>query len=1083
MGSSSRRRRRRGENNNNNRATAEENTSQPTTTSTNTNTKRNSECESSTTTTSTNNTPSAPRTLKLSDYLGKLSTTVSTPLSFHDGSCEGNLTSLDFDFESCCNNSRIVKNTVADGIHKNSSIVMDWTPKPALVGFTIDVTAASSNEEEMKPQDVVRQSLLRLQEYYLSSNNGNTVKAAALCTLRVEILNDECMAVVSEWLAAQEAQEQHSGPNHPDATAARNFQQCVSLSALEELILIFPRGLKASSMNEGTTTPLEGPSLSGFSWDGAVGMMDTANGSSDEGVSAFQQQSKNQEPSTSKRAKKRDTSDMAPTSDVLRHLLVALRHRNLSIKRLKLEISPAIYSGPTTVSTETSQLDTQGIVMLSALIAQFAATLTALELPYCPLPSTVAPSSASLLNDRNDDPRSALNPLNRLALSIRRCVGLQVLDLTGSTCGRVLLHSCPMFLTETLPALHRLRALRLAESQLGDERAVTFITALHKAVGGWGRLEELDLSGAQLSPDCFSDIFCRRGFELQSETKHSDTWSHTATSYTEVDTNNNNNDNNTTSPLRTLVLQSNRINNSMSTDLAWCLSQCPLLTHLSLRHNDLMGPKTKEELDLAWDGLPALLSSLVCQEHLQTLVLSRNRKLSDRGVAALTQTHLQRFAALRRLDLSQCGLTSASLACLAPVLTKLEELQVLLLSENDLRGAEEVLRGPLPLAPFLASSSDDSATEATTATNPVKVFDPAYMSHKNSAAKSPVAIELERRDREEGRVRYRGDSFSTSDDTPSPSSVEDHSSAKERAGWPPLLQFSYALSQCVSLTELDLSDTGLGLQVDPFSFAPLVEGTAMMSATNRAVVERQRLAQRFSAVGFAIAVSQLPRLKVLRLQHLDRLDGAFLMVAFSGGAMVHEDTASLHQSDVKPTESYVNSIRRIMASASDGSLSSLSSSSSATGSSLRELRLRHCSGLGDVGLLQLCETTPCVLERIAHCRVVDLGGCGVTQDGWEGLLSDFLERRNEESGQGVTAPIPLQWEELWLDGNGSRRSHFSSVVGNHANNKKKTDQEELEVMSEWQQQRLVTAFQNRQLHPKLKFVTVFDSCGLVGKIG
>lgn len=351
-------------------------------------------------------------------------------------------------------------------------------------------------------------------------------------------------------------------------------------------------------------------------------------------------------------------------------------------------------------------------------------------------------------------PTAALRALSVRHLNCQRCTEasvaslvaviaaagatLESLDLRGS--GHVLLE---MVRSGAVRRLAALRHLDVGDCPLGDVWAPRLLTDLEAGVGGWFALASLRASHAGLTAH---GLECMLG-----QLRRKDEAAEVATVC--------------------LDLSANSLGDDAAAVLATCLVRCHALKALDLRHNSFT-PKSAA----------FLISSLAHASGLRSLCLRSNR-LGNDGLAHLA-AYSRHWPALETLDLTRCRITAAGggLRSLAAALDGLESLQRLLLSGNNLR----LEAGDEGHGPGHGREGSDGAPK-------LFAYDPAYLKGGGDG-KVPTSFELDRLDREAGRVRYRGPA------------VEVGAGAEDKGPADPFQRLGDALSGCRGLRVLDLSD-------------------------------------------------------------------------------------------------------------------------------------------------------------------------------------------------------------------------------------------------------------------------------------
>ncbi|KAK7200152.1 Leucine Rich repeat [Novymonas esmeraldas] len=313
---------------------------------------------------------------------------------------------------------------------------------------------------------------------------------------------------------------------------------------------------------------------------------------------------------------------------------------------------------------------------------------------------------------------------------------LSVLDLTGMR------HTREVVASGQLRQLTRLTSLDVSHTHLEEDAVLRLLRDVHDGAGGWWRLQHLGLAQCDISEDVMSLLHTQREAACVAG--------------------------DAPAALESLNVSGARLSRRVAFVLAGCLMQCPRLRHLRTRH-----------CRLAANSLEDVAAALQHAAGLQTWELCLNR-CGDDGAAALA-AHARCWPALTEMDLSRCRLTSASLHPLSRALPMWDRLHTLRLVGNDLR------LQPQP----------QSAGSASGGMGGLFAYDPSYMRSYGSGAKVPTSFELDRRDREEGRQRYRGTEELLRDDdaaTPPP---------------PPMEALGEALSMCSQLKVFDVSDCAM----------------------------------------------------------------------------------------------------------------------------------------------------------------------------------------------------------------------------------------------------------------------------------
>lgn len=224
-------------------------------------------------------------------------------------------------------------------------------------------------------------------------------------------------------------------------------------------------------------------------------------------------------------------------------------------------------------------------------------------------------------------------------------------------------------------------------------------------------------------------------------------------------------------PLTCLALSANRLGDDEAAGLlALCLVQCHALEEVDLRHSGLSGRSAED-----------LISALAHATGLRVLCLSANR-LGEEGAAHLAM-YSKCWPALAVLDLTRCHITGdRGVRSLATAIAHLESIAELYLTENALGAGG-------------GTAAEGRAGEGT-AERGLKLFayDKGYLKADGESKKVPTSFELDRRDREMGRVRYRG-----------PTIADGEAPSEERPSSDAYSALGEALSTCRALRVLDLT--------------------------------------------------------------------------------------------------------------------------------------------------------------------------------------------------------------------------------------------------------------------------------------
>ncbi|CCW63817.1 unnamed protein product [Phytomonas sp. EM1] len=324
-----------------------------------------------------------------------------------------------------------------------------------------------------------------------------------------------------------------------------------------------------------------------------------------------------------------------------------------------------------------------------------------------------------------------------------------------------------------------LQCLDLSHNNLGDLCITQLVKDLSYGVGGWHQLHRLALAGCQVSAYSL-ELFSKALPSCKDEERTAEVEDSTRP----------------VTRIEDFNLDANKLTEDAIFHLSTCLMRCTSLKQIDLRHNSI-----------SKRGIEQLLSSLTHATSLRCLRLRSNR-LTDEGIQSLSK-QIKRWQELEELDLTRCRLTTLSLVDLATAIRSLLQLRVLRMSGNDLR--------PIKTNGILLSQSQPDGANSREE-NELKLFayDPSYMrpgSNSESGTSThhdmrvPTSYEIERRDRERGRVRYRG--------TQEIDLEMIHKNSCE-VEINPFQVFGAALRSCQGLRVLDLSDCSL--QDESFAF-------------------------------------------------------------------------------------------------------------------------------------------------------------------------------------------------------------------------------------------------------------------------
>ncbi|KAG5506017.1 hypothetical protein GH5_05697 [Leishmania sp. Ghana 2012 LV757] len=385
---------------------------------------------------------------------------------------------------------------------------------------------------------------------------------------------------------------------------------------------------------------------------------------------------------------------------------------------------------------------------------------------------------------------------------------LKVLDLTGVR------HARELVAARQLRHLIHISSLDVGNTLLEEDALQCLLMDVQEGVGGWWLLQHLGLAQCEVSEAVVTLLHDQYEQHARDEVPL----------------------------LESLNVSGARLPRRAAFVMAKCLMQCTRLRHLQTRHCHLQSASLED-----------MAAALRHATGLQTWVLCLN-KLGDEGVAALTK-YARCWPSLEGMDLSRCRLTCASVHALSRALPGWNRLQSLRLVGNDLRWQ----------APHtFSSSSEVDGSENCRDTCGLFAYDPAYMKGHGSSAKVPTSYELERRDRKEGRQRYKGtEGF-----------VEEAAAITS-----PMEALGEALSMCSQLRVLDLSDCAM-------ADAQLVQFSTHFAG---AALEELRLSANplFAAVAALDALEEV----LWRTPSLSVLDLSFTAFGDLGVSMVCDGTA------------------------------------------------------------------------------------------------------------------------------------------------------------------------------------------------
>ncbi|CAJ1024824.1 putative Leucine Rich repeat [Leishmania utingensis] len=465
---------------------------------------------------------------------------------------------------------------------------------------------------------------------------------------------------------------------------------------------------------------------------------------------------------------------------------------------------------------------------------------------------------------------------------------LTVLDLTGMR------HAHEFIASRQLCHLIRLSYLDFSHTQLSEDAVQRLLRDVQDGVGGWWLLQHLGLAQCEVSEAVVLLLHNQHEQHAKGEAPL----------------------------LESLNVSGARLSCRAAFVMAMCLVQCPRLRHLQTRHCRLQ-PASVEDM----------AAGLQHATELQTWMLCFN-KFGDEGVAALTK-YARCWPSLTDMDLSRCRLTCASVHALSRALPEWNKLQSLRLVGNDLRWQP-------PQALSSSSSSGVESSRNGRDTNGLFAYDPAYMKTHGSSVKVPTSYELERRDRKEGRQRYKG-TEELAEETVSVA--------------PPLEALGEALSMCSQLRVLDLSDCAM-------ADAQLVQLSTHFTGAS---LEELRLASNplFATVPALDALVEV----LWRTPNLSVLDLSFTALGDLGVSMMCDGTAGVDGGVLKAMPGLHTLLLSGCAVESLGWESLAAAVSQLT--SLRHIALHH----NRVSELALLEELLRQLVTVSTLRSVNLAWC------------------------------------------------------------------------------------------------------------
>ncbi|GET88251.1 hypothetical protein, conserved [Leishmania tarentolae] len=488
---------------------------------------------------------------------------------------------------------------------------------------------------------------------------------------------------------------------------------------------------------------------------------------------------------------------------------------------------------------------------------------------------------------------------------------LTVLDLTGMQ------HAHELVASRQLRRLVHLSSLDVSHTQLEEDAVQCLLRDVRDGVGGWWLLQHLGLAQCEVS-------------EAVVTLLHDEYEQHARTE----------------APLlESLNLSGARLSRRAAFVMAMSLMQCTRLRHIQTRHCHLQPA-----------SLESMAAALLHARGLQTWVLCLN-KFGDEGVVELTK-HARCWPSLKDIDLSRCRLTCASVHALSRAIPEWSKLQSLRLAGNDLRWK------PSQALPS-SSPSRVEGSENERDAGGLFAYDTSYMKGYGSSAKVPTSYELERRDRKEGRQRYKGTEELAEVAVPIT---------------PPLEVLGEALSMCLELRVLDLSDCAM-------ADAQLVE---LVSNFAGVALEELRLAANplFTTVPALDALVKL----LWRTPKLSVLDLSFTGLGDLGVSMLCDGTAGGDGGVLKSMSGLHTLLLSGCAVESLGWESLAAAVSQLT--SLRHITLHH----NRVSKTALLEELLSELATVPSLQSVSLVGCVDSPESLHGLRDGAVCRALRERG-------------------------------------------------------------------------------------
>ncbi|KPA78122.1 putative mitochondrial leucine-rich repeat protein (LRRP) [Leptomonas pyrrhocoris] len=363
----------------------------------------------------------------------------------------------------------------------------------------------------------------------------------------------------------------------------------------------------------------------------------------------------------------------------------------------------------------------------------------------------------------------------------KSCTSLVELHLNGTQPARELIS------TGLLRRFSKLTSVDVGRTQLEEDAVVKLLRDLHEGGNGWWHLRLLGLAQCEFT-DAAVDVMAEQLREGQAQQQQQQRQRQAPTilkAVGEAGPAGSPEDTEGDVALTSFDISGARLSRTAVFTLAGCLVPCTALIHLNTRHCRLQA-----------DGVEHLAAALQHATGLRTWVLCLNR-LADEGMAALAK-YGKYWPNLRGLDLTRCRLTCVGVNALSTAVPAWDSLEVLRLVGSDLRCPQKTCTPPA--GGKTQENDSGSSADGGNASTGLFAYDPAFMKGHGSSAKVPTSYELDRRDRAEGRRRYRGtEAF-----------IEAAAPAAQRQGaHTPLERLGASLALCLRLRLLDLSDCSL----------------------------------------------------------------------------------------------------------------------------------------------------------------------------------------------------------------------------------------------------------------------------------